>query len=93
MEAEKELNVKEAQVDYNRYYTYADYVKWDDNMRWELIDGIPYAMSAPSRRHQEIGGRLFAQLFNYLHDKPYQVYHAPFDVTSAAHHVYSAMSV
>ena len=80
MENEKEIDVKEAQVDYNRYYTYADYLKWDYDTRWELIDGIPYAMSAPSRRHQGIGGRLFSQFFNYLKDKPCEVYYAPFDV-------------
>ena len=39
----------------NEYYTYADYCKWDDGERWELVDGIPYAMSpAPSRSHRKI---------------------------------------
>jgi hypothetical protein len=23
-------------------YSYADYLQWDDEQRWELIDGIPY---------------------------------------------------
>lgn len=33
------------------YYTYQDYCNWEG--RWELIDGIPFAMSpAPSPRHQ-----------------------------------------
>lgn len=33
------------------YYTYNDYCNWKG--RWELIEGIPYAMSpAPSPRHQ-----------------------------------------
>lgn len=31
-------------------YTYADYLQWPDNERWELIKGVPYDMSsAPSR--------------------------------------------
>lgn len=35
------------------HYTYEDYCKWEG--RWELIDGIPYAMSpAPSPQHQRI---------------------------------------
>ena len=35
------------------HYTYEDYCKWEG--RWELIDGIPYAMSpAPSPEHQFI---------------------------------------
>ena len=80
MENEKELNVKEALVDYDRYYTYADYVKWDDDTRWELIDGIPYAMSVPSRRHQEISIRLIENFLSLLKDKTCKVYHAPFDV-------------
>jgi Uma2 family endonuclease len=33
------------------YYTYEDYCSWKG--RWELIEGIPFAMSpAPSPRHQ-----------------------------------------
>ena len=33
------------------YYTYEDYCHWEG--RWELIDGIPFAMSpAPTPRHQ-----------------------------------------
>jgi Uma2 family endonuclease len=35
------------------HYTYEDYCLWEG--RWELIEGIPYAMSpAPSPRHQWI---------------------------------------
>ncbi len=35
------------------YYTYKDYCNWEG--RWELIEGIPFAMSpAPSPRHQWI---------------------------------------
>ena len=42
-------------------YTYGDYIKWPDDVRYELIEGVAYAMSpAPTRRHQdvvlEIGG-------------------------------------
>jgi Uma2 family endonuclease len=39
------------------YYTYNDYVHWEG--RWELIDGIPHAMSpAPTPRHQITGVNL-----------------------------------
>jgi len=32
-------------------HTYADYVSWPDDMRYELIDGIAYAMGpVPTRR-------------------------------------------
>ncbi|MDR1727832.1 MAG: Uma2 family endonuclease [Acidobacteriota bacterium] len=68
-----------------RKYTYADYCTWDDGERWELIDGVPYLMSpAPGRRHQEISGALFNQLYNFLEDKPCKIYSAPFDVRLAA---------
>ncbi|MDI6735341.1 MAG: Uma2 family endonuclease [bacterium] len=62
-------------------FTYGDYLKWSDDERWELIDGVAYNMSpAPSRRHQEIVGELHRQISNYLIDKSCQVYIAPFDV-------------
>jgi len=41
-------------------YTYADYLTWPDEERWELIDGTPYNMSpAPSFRHQRVAGLFF----------------------------------
>jgi len=62
-------------------YTYADYRTWDGGERWELINGIPYAMSpAPSRTHQRILGELHGRLWQFLQDKPCEVYVAPFDV-------------
>ena len=62
-------------------YTYSDYCLWDDGKRWELIDGVPYEMSpAPTRKHQEISGALLNQLYNFLKNKPCEVYAAPFDV-------------
>jgi Uma2 family endonuclease len=67
--------------DPERKYTYRDYLNWPHEERWELIDGIPYAMSpAPSRKHQKILGELFAEFRNYLTDKECEVYPAPFDV-------------
>lgn len=39
----------------NRLYTYGDYLNWNDEKRYEIIDGQVYIMSAaPYRRHQEI---------------------------------------
>jgi Uma2 family endonuclease len=62
-------------------YMYEDYLGWPDDERWELIDGVPYAMSpAPTRWHQEYVGILFNELFNYLNGKPCEVFVAPFDV-------------
>jgi len=40
-------------------YTIEDYTKWKGD--WEMIDGIPYAMSpSPNPKHQMISGELFA---------------------------------
>jgi Uma2 family endonuclease len=62
-------------------FTYADYLTWPDDERWELIDGDAYMMSpAPTRRHQEISIDLASQFHNYLKGKPCKVYDAPFDV-------------
>lgn len=39
------------------HYTYDDYVLWEG--RWELLDGIPYAMTpAPSIDHQRISQKI-----------------------------------
>ena len=76
----KALKVKEAVPDYDKLYTYADYLKWDDDQRWELIDGVPYLMAAPTVQHQSILGNLHLQLGNFLKGKPCKVFFAPFDV-------------
>jgi Uma2 family endonuclease len=63
------------------YFTYGDYLLWDDGERWELMDGVAYNMSpAPNRRHQQISTELTRQFATYLLDKTCQVYVAPFDV-------------
>jgi Uma2 family endonuclease len=61
-------------------YSYADYVTWPEDERWEILDGVPYSLATPSRIHQEISGELFAQFHTYLKGKPCRVYHAPFCV-------------
>ncbi|MCP4156821.1 MAG: Uma2 family endonuclease [bacterium] len=62
-------------------FNYADYLSWPENERWELIDGIPYEMSAaPNRFHQEISGNLLTAINIFLKNKKCKVYAAPFDV-------------
>lgn len=42
------------------YYTYEDYCNWEG--RWELIDGIPFAMSpAPIPRHQWLAANIMTE--------------------------------
>ncbi|MDR3123635.1 MAG: Uma2 family endonuclease, partial [Treponema sp.] len=62
------------------YYTYADYLQWDDGKRYELIDGEVYMMAPPSRTHQKISMALSTRISAFLEGKPCEVYAAPFSV-------------
>ncbi|MDD3270017.1 MAG: Uma2 family endonuclease [Syntrophomonadaceae bacterium] len=65
----------------DRKCTYADYLNWPDEERWEIIDGVPYDMSpAPSTKHQTISMELSGQLWAFFRDKECRVFAAPFDV-------------
>jgi len=65
-------------------YSYADYLTWPEDERWELIDGVPYNMTpAPTPKHQEILGELFRVLANWLKGNKCRAYIAPFDVRLA----------
>ena len=77
-----ENEVNEAVREYNgdKRFTYADYESWDDENRYELIDGIAYMMSAPTVEHQSIIVELSRQLANFLKGKPCKVFITPFDV-------------
>ncbi|NTW25868.1 MAG: Uma2 family endonuclease [Lentimicrobium sp.] len=64
----------------NKKHTYADYITWPENERWEIIEGVPYMQSAPKWQHQSISSELHRQISNYLIDKPCRVFAAPFDL-------------
>jgi len=50
-------------------YTYDDYKSWEGD--WELIEGVPVAMSpAPVRRHQALAAQLIKEIGNRLEDCP-----------------------
>ena len=61
-------------------YSYADYLTWPEDERWEIIDGTPYMQAAPTPVHQEIQMELSRQIANYLRDKSCKIYPAPFCV-------------
>ena len=64
-----------------KHYTYADYLTWPDDARYELIDGEAFLMSpAPLVEHQEVAGEVYHQLRNQLDGKPCRPYIAPVDV-------------
>jgi Uma2 family endonuclease len=80
----------------NIKYTYLDYLQWDDDQRWEIIDGVPHNMApAPSSKHQEILGNIFALFHQYLRDKGCKAYVAPFEVrlseTGKDHQTYNVV--
>ena len=58
-------------------YTHKDYMSWDDGIRAELIDGIPYMMAPPSINHQRLVKNLTSQLDGFLKNKPCEVLMAP----------------
>jgi Uma2 family endonuclease len=63
------------------YHTYADYLSWPEDVRYELIDGTAYLMApAPALDHQEIAGEIYRQLANALLGKPCRAFVAPVDV-------------
>ena len=63
------------------HYTWDDYRQWNDDQRWELVDGEVFAMTpAPSLRHQRIQLELTRRLGDYFDGKPCQVFPAPTDV-------------
>ena len=65
-------------------YTYQRYCEeLDDGNRYEIIDGVPYMMAAPTRRHQVILGEIYFRFRIHLQGKPCDVYISPFDVRLA----------
>ena len=66
----------------SKRYSYADYLTWMDDTRRELIDGIVYVFSAPSRFHAEISGSIWLKFQNFVAKRKgnCKIYHAPFDV-------------
>ena len=70
-----------ADLDLDKFYTYADYLKWTFAERVELIKGKIFKMSpAPSTRHQVLTGELYRLISNFLYKQTCQVFIAPFDV-------------
>lgn len=62
-------------------FTWTDYRSWPGDARWELIDGVAYAMSpAPSIRHQDVTLRLSSRLEQSLRGRPCRPFVAPTDV-------------
>lgn len=63
-------------------YTIDDIMALPEGDHAELIDGQIYYQAAPSRKHQEISGELYAAIHDYIKKNggSCKVYHAPFAV-------------
>jgi Uma2 family endonuclease len=64
----------------NAPYTYADYLEWETDKRYEIIDGEAYMMASPSVDHQSISRELLGQFWTFLKGKSCRVFAAPLDV-------------
>jgi Uma2 family endonuclease len=64
----------------NVLYTYADFLEWNEEERYEIIDGLALMMSPPVTSHQRVCRNLFAQILDFLKGKPGEAFFAPFSV-------------
>lgn len=60
--------------------SFQDYLSWTDEERWEVIDGHPYRMSAPTTEHQILCTDLCVILALHFKGKPCRVITSPLDV-------------
>jgi len=61
--------------------TYADYLKIDDNNRYEIFNGELLMVPAPSTDHQEISGNIGFLIWSFVKQKGLgKVFNAPVDV-------------
>ncbi|SHG01841.1 Endonuclease, Uma2 family (restriction endonuclease fold) [Desulfacinum infernum DSM 9756] len=69
--------------------TYQDYLSWPDDERWEILDGVPFAMTpSPSPHHQRICRNVAGEL--YLQREGLgecEIFLAPTDVVLDPHNV------
>lgn len=80
----KEVSLLSINQPHPKKVTYAEYLKWPEEPRYEIIDGIPYLQAAPSRQHQRIVTQITGELYTFLKRKSCEVYAAPFDVRLSA---------
>jgi Uma2 family endonuclease len=73
--------VKEPVIDYDKVYTYGDYLKLEIEEMVEIIRGKIFRMSpAPKVKHQAISMNITAIIYNKLKGQYCKVFHAPIDV-------------
>ena len=78
----------ELSLDFNKRYTYADYLTWVDDKTRELIHGFIKMMSpAPRVQHAEVTSNITGYLWTIIRKNKgkCKVFHAPFDVRFPKH--------
>ena len=69
------------QLDFNKTYSYADYLTWKFEQTVELIRGKIYWMSpAPKTKHQRVSRYFQHFFFQYFEHRDCEYFNAPFDV-------------
>ena len=61
----------------DKHYTFADVLTWPEDAHIELIEGVPYQLPRRFRIHQEICQNLGIMLWEYMEDKPGEVFYMP----------------
>ncbi len=67
--------------------SWSDYRAWDDDNRWEVIDGHPYAMTGPRVSHQRVCGEIYGELRSHFKDRPCEPFLSPIDVKLSEHDI------
>lgn len=69
-------------------HTYAEYLTWPDDERWEIVDGEAYDMApAPTPRHQGVVTRFAGILDRALSGGTCRAFVSPIDVVLSEHSV------
>lgn len=59
--------MEKLKIEFRPNYKFEDYLHWEG--KWELIDGVPYAMSpSPTKKHQIVSANISMQLNELLKD-------------------------
>ncbi len=59
----------------DKKFTYADYLTWPDEEKWEILDGEAFDMTpSPGTEHQEILAGLVTQFHLYFRDRDCRVF-------------------
>jgi len=67
-------------LDFQKTYSYADYLLWEFEQTVELIKGKIFPMAAPMVKHQKASRNLSGLFWAFFKKKPCQWFAAPFDV-------------